>query len=237
MDARTPHSASSIAPGMAAGPLRPDRAGAAGRRGARRLPGRRLSGAARSGHRAGLGVRGVDRRDQFGDHRRQSAGAAARAAANLLGAHHRPQGLALHAGWRRLPQGPQPREHVHDDHAGPARLLQASRRQSVVQPRRRQDRDQLLRHQPVARDTARTGRLRSDQFAQGSFRGRRRQRAERKFPLLRQQERSDRPRTRDGERRAAAGAADGQDRHRPFLGRRHRFQHAAAASAGPGRQA
>ena len=48
---------------------------------------------------------------------------------------------------------------------------------------------------------------------------------------------NDRPRTRDGKRRAAAGAADGQDRHRSFLGWRHRFQHPAAASAGPGRQA
>ena len=45
-------------------PAGPGRARAAGRRCARRLPGRRLPGAARVGHRARLGDRHVDRRDQ-----------------------------------------------------------------------------------------------------------------------------------------------------------------------------
>ena len=60
------------------------------------------------------------------------------------------------------------REYVHDDHAGPARLLQAARGQSLVQPRRRQDRDQLLRHRAAARNIARTGRLRSHQSSSKS---------------------------------------------------------------------
>ncbi len=45
-----------------------------------------------------------------------------------------------------------------------------------------------------------------------------------------------RARTCDGVGRAAAGFPDGQDRHRLFLGWRHRIQHAAAASTGAGRQ-
>ena len=52
-------------------------AGAAGRRRARRLPGRRLPGAARGRHRARLGDRHLDRRDQRRADRRQRAGAAA----------------------------------------------------------------------------------------------------------------------------------------------------------------
>ena len=90
---------------------------------------------------------------------------------------------------------------------------------------------------PLRRDLAGAGRFRPDQFAKDPFRGRRGQRADRQLPVFRQQEGSDRPRACDGERRAAAGAADGEDRHRSFLGRRHRIQYAAAASARPGRPA
>ena len=88
MDARTSqpaHQTHQPPHGLAARTLRPRRAGAARRRRARRLSGRRLSGAARGRHRAGLGLRRLDRRDQLGDHRRQSAGAAARAAAASSG--------------------------------------------------------------------------------------------------------------------------------------------------------
>ena len=70
--------------------------------------------------------RRLDRRDQFRDHRRQSAGAAAGAAAHLLGAHHRPQGLALHAGRRHLPQGAQ-RHELADDHDAWASPASSSR--------------------------------------------------------------------------------------------------------------
>ena len=44
-------------------------------------------------------------------------------------------------------------------------------------------------------------------------------------------EEDDRTGARYGERRAAAGLADDEDRHGSFLGWRHRLQHAAAASA------
>ena len=57
--------------GSSADAARPGRAGAAGRRRARRLSGRRLSGAARSRHRAGLDHRHLDRRHQCRADRRQ----------------------------------------------------------------------------------------------------------------------------------------------------------------------
>ena len=65
----------------------PDRAGAAGGRSARRLPGRRLPGAPRSRHRARLGHRHLDRRDQCQNDRRQPAGESAGAPEGILGAH------------------------------------------------------------------------------------------------------------------------------------------------------
>ena len=65
----------------------PGGAGAAGRRCARRLPGRRLRGAARGGPRARLGDRHLDRRDQRRADRRQRAAGAPRAAARILAAH------------------------------------------------------------------------------------------------------------------------------------------------------
>jgi predicted acylesterase/phospholipase RssA len=52
-----------------------------------------------------LDLRRFDRRHQFRHHRRQPAGAPSRTAAGILGSDHRAQGLALHAGWRYLPQG------------------------------------------------------------------------------------------------------------------------------------
>ena len=163
MDARTPSSDPAIATGW-----RPDRCN----RVALVLQGGGALGAyqagvyqalARRGHGARLGMRRFDRRHQLGDHRRQSTGASSREAANFLGPHHGTQGLALHAGRRRLPEGAQPREFFHDDDVGPARLFQTPRRQSVVQSGRRQNRHQLLRHHTVARDAARAGRLRFDQ--------------------------------------------------------------------------
>ena len=88
------------------------------------------------------------------------------------------------------------------------------------------------------RDTlTRTRRFFADQRARQPLFRRRRQCAHRQLRLFRQRQGRDRARAHHGERRAAAGAADGQDRHRPFLGRRHRLQYAAAASARSGRQA
>ena len=176
--------------GLAAGPLRPDRAGAAGRRRARRLPGRRLPGAARSRHRAGLGVRRVDRRDQCGDHRRQSARAPAGAAARPSGsASPRARSGTTRRTATSSARRATPTSSFADDDAGPARLLQAARRQTRgSSPAGAHDRDQLLRHRAVARDAARTGRLLDlINDAQGPFLGRRGQRADRQFRLLRQQ--------------------------------------------------
>jgi len=62
--------------------------------------------------------------------------AASREASDLLGAHHARKVWHLHAGWRRLPQGPQSREFVHDDDAGQPRLLQAHDLNPCSVPRR-----------------------------------------------------------------------------------------------------
>ena len=218
MDARTPSSDPAIATGW-----RPDRCN----RVALVLQGGGALGAYQAGVYQALHEEGMEPdwvcgvsigAHQLGDHCRQSAGASPRAAANLLGPHHGTQGLALHAGRRRLSEGAQPREFFHDDDVGPAWLFQAPRGQSVVQPGRRQNRDQLLRHHTAARDAARAGRLRSDQRPQNAFRCRRRQCRHRQLPLLRQQEGGHRARTCDGERRAAAGASDGENRHRLISG-------------------
>ena len=65
--------------------IRMHRIAAAGRRRARRLPGRRLPGARRGRPSPRLGRRHLDRRDQCGAHRRQRAGNAGRASCALSG--------------------------------------------------------------------------------------------------------------------------------------------------------
>ena len=125
---------------LAAGALRPRRAGAAGRRRARRLPGRRLPGAARSRHRAGLGLGRLDRRHQFGDHRRQPA--ASSGCAQLRTFWER---ITERKIWHYTPDGDVFRKARNAAscwltmHAGPARLLRAAHRQPVVEPARRHD--------------------------------------------------------------------------------------------------
>ena len=91
--------------------------------------------------------------------------------------------------------------------------------------------------EPLRDTLTRTGGFLTHQRALNRFSRRRGQRPHRQFRVFRQRQGGDRARAHHGERRAAAGAADGQDRDGSFLGRRHRFQHAAAASAGSGRQA
>ena len=81
--------------------------------------------------------RRFDRRHQCRDHRRQSARAAAGAAASLLGAHHRSQDLALHARRRHLPQGAQCDQLLADHDAGPAGLLRAALARTLDEPGRR----------------------------------------------------------------------------------------------------
>ena len=220
------------APERPAAGVRSPRAGSAGRRGAGSLPGRRIPGAAGGWPGARLGVRRVDRCDQRGHHCRQTAG---KAAADLLGAHHPAPGVALHAGRRHLPQGAQRGQLVADRDVRAARLLRPPPDQPLAEPRRLDHRDQLLRQFAAARDAARTGRFFAHQRQADPAGGRCGQRPGRQLRLLRQHHRHDHARACDGERRPAAGAADGQDRHRPFLGRRHRLQHAAAAPARAGR--
>ena len=79
--------AAGTAPKDFSGPteFRTHRPPAAGRRRARRLSGRRLPGAGRGRSASRLGRRHLDRRHQFRPHRRQSAGAARRAPARILG--------------------------------------------------------------------------------------------------------------------------------------------------------
>ena len=143
--------------GLATGTLRPYCACPAGRRRARRLSGRCLSGDARGRGRAGLGVGRVHRRDQFGDHRRQSTQAPSAPAAGLLGSDHRAENLAIHARRRHFPQGAQRAQLLGHQRRRPAGLFLAALSQSVDEPHRRDHGDQLLRQRAAARHAAGAG--------------------------------------------------------------------------------
>ena len=238
MDARTPETdRQTIAARLAAGALRPRRAGAAGRRRARRLPGRRLPGAARGGPRAGLGVAAC--RSARSTQRIIAGNPPERRLERLrdvLGAHHR----AARSGTTRR--------------TATSSARRATRRSSMMtmmlgQPGFFKPHQIRPWFSPAGAATATsyydTAPLRETLLELVDFDlineqasallGRRGERADRQLRLFRQRQGDHRAGARHGERRAAAGAADGQDRHRSFLGRRHRLQHAAAASARPGR--
>ena len=162
---------------------------------------------------------------------------AARPAADVLGDDHRSQDLALHAGRRHLPQGAQRHELLDDDACmGQPGFFAPQLPNPWLSFAGAQTRDELLRHRAAARDPAGARRFLDAstsadvRFAVGAVNV-----LTGNFTYFDNAHRSDRARARHGERRAAAGAAHGQDRHRPFLGRRHRLQHAAAAPARPGR--
>ena len=237
MDARTPNSNDRCSDRLAARSLRPRRAGAAGRRRARRLSGRRLSGAARGRHRAELGLRRLDRRASI---RRSSPAIRRSAGSNGCG----------HSGSASPPARSGTTRRTATSIARRATSRARCMTTTLGQPGFFKPHDANPWLSPAGARTATsyydTAPLRETLLelvdfdlindTQDALRGRRRQRADRQFPLFRQHQGRDRARARDGERRAAAGAADGEDRHRPFLGRRHRLQHAAAASARPGGQ-
>ena len=218
--------------GIAAGPLRSDRTGSTGRRGAWRLSGRRLSSIAgsRPGARLGVGV-------SIGAHQCAIiAGNPPRrgcAPPRILGAHHRTQDLAFYAGRRRLP---------------PARNMTSSwmtimqgqpgffkpHQITLAQPRRRQTATSYYDSAPL-RETL----LELVDFALINEHGSRFSVGavnvlNGNFVYFDNRER-DQAGAYHGERRLAPGPADGQDRDRLFLGRRHRLQHAVAASARSGR--
>jgi Patatin-like phospholipase len=69
----------------------------------------------------------------------------------------------LHARRRRLPQGPQRRQLLDDDDAGPARLLHSTHAEPVAQPARCAERDELLRHRAASRHAGRPRRFLDDQ--------------------------------------------------------------------------
>ena len=108
------------------------------------------------------------------------------AAADVLGAHHRSQDLAVHARRRRVPQSAQCDELLA--HHGPraAGIFRAAFPQSVAEPRRRAKRDQLLRYRAVAGNADRAGGFFSDQRTLDALFGRRGQCAHRQFRLFRQ---------------------------------------------------
>src|ERR1700761_989734 len=149
--------------GLAAGRLRPCRAGAAGRRRLGRLSVWRLPGDARSRDRTGLGLRRLHRRHQFGNHRGQSAGTAAGAAENLLAAYYRPHGLGLYARWRHLPPGAQRNQRLLYDDVGSAGLFRTAQEQPLARLHRLEGRHQLLRECAPAGNPAGAGRFRSYQ--------------------------------------------------------------------------
>ena len=110
----------------------------AGRRRARRLPGRRLPGLARSRYRARLGDRRFDRRASM----RQSSPATrartgCRGCANSGSASPAARSGTIRRTATSYRQHAQRRQLEHDAVAGPARLLQAARHQCLDEPRRR----------------------------------------------------------------------------------------------------
>jgi Patatin-like phospholipase len=74
---------------------------------------------------------------KFGDHCGQLAKGPARSAPHILGAHHGPQDLALHARRRRVPQGAKCSELVDDHDARAPGVLLAAPSESLAQLHRR----------------------------------------------------------------------------------------------------
>ena len=142
------------------------RARPAGRRRARLLSGRRLSGAVPPRFRAGMGCRHFDRRHQRRDHRRQSAREAGRAAQGILGdgfvagaleSRHqgRPRALAVQRDQRRA-----------DRHLRRARLLHAALSAGAAVAAGQPAIAELLRHRAAAQDAGAAGRFRPHQRLQ-----------------------------------------------------------------------
>ena len=179
----------------------PDRPGAARRRRARRLPGRRLSRAARARHRAGLDHRHLDRRDQCQPDRRQSARKSPRSTKGILdpngvSAAVRRPGLDRIAGHDCLLEDAASR-HSGFLRAQPRRVPRHSRSAG----RRR---SRLLLHRTAGKDAARTGRLFTGQQMQAAAHRRRRPCAHQRDALFRQPRRRDRRQAHHGIGRVAA---------------------------------
>ena len=213
------------------------RAGPAGRRRARLLSGRRLSGAVPRRFRAGMGRRHLDRRHQRGDHRRQRAEKRVDAAEGILG-----DGLG--AGALESDRQGRPRAHrVQRNQRRPdrdlrrARLLHAALSAGAAVAAGQPAIAELLRHRAAAQDAGAAGRFRPHQRSEDPAQRRRGERHDGQFQIFRQfrvQEarQEDRPGAHHGVRRAAAGLSFDRNRRRALLGRRHRLQHAARLCAG-----
>ena len=211
------------------------RAGPAGRRRARLLSGRRLSGAVPLGFRTGMGRRHLDRRDQCRDHRRQRSRNARRSPQGILGDGvvpgvvesgdaGRPRALAVQRDQRRA-----------DRHLRRARLLHAAYAAGAAVAARQPAIAELLRHRAAEEDAGAAGRLRPHQRPEDPAQRRRGRRDLGQFQIFRQfrvQEarQEDRAGAHHGLRRAAAGLSVRRHRRRALLGRRHRLQHAARLS-------
>ena len=218
------------------------RPGAAGRRRARRIPGRGLSGARRSEPAPGLGLGHFRRCHQRSPDRGQRAAGAARQAARLLGAgqrapHSRPfQICRTMAAGRFEPRLPQsatrwqraPRRRPGLLHAEDAAALSLSARIDRGH--------QLVRYQAADRHAGEPRRLRSHQCGADALQRRRGQHPQRQLRLFRFDHAQDQARAHPGERRAAARVSSDRDRWRALLGRRARLQY-AAAMGGRGRHA
>ena len=216
----------------------------AGRRCARCLPGRCLRIAGRARPLARLGRGHLDRRDQRGADRRQSAGEACRAPARVLGRRvvvPVPGASAAGIGPGRRGRARRRQRDQRGDGDAVRRhgLLQAARPGGAVPAARHARRDQLLRHRAAQGDARKPRRFRPAQFRPRPLLGRRRRRDERQLPLLRHRRPPppDRRAPHHGERRLAPGLSADRDRRRLLLGWRHRLQHATAVRPRPARHA
>ena len=183
-----------------------------------------------------MDCRHLDRRRQCGDHRRQPAREAGRAAQGILGAGFLAGALASRDAGRPRPFPVQRDQRRPGRDLRRARLLHAADSSRTAVAERQPAGAELLRHYPAAQDPGAAGRFRHDQRSQVPAQRRRGERHDRQFQIFRQfrvQEAAeeDRAGTHHGVRRAAAGLSFDRNRRRTFLGRRHRLQHAARLCA------
>jgi len=203
---------------------------------ARRLPGGRLSGHARSRIRARLGVGRIDWRDQCGHHRRQSAQSPPASAARVLGTDHGSARI-----WPFTPDGDVFRKARNATSCwltmvnGQPGFVCPALSQSVAELHRRPKRHQLL---SIIRPCRRPCRKlvdfsllndRSVRFSVGAVNV-----LTGNFIYFDNADEQIEPAHVMASGALPPALPNGQDRNRSLLGRRHRIEHPAAAPARSG---
>ena len=211
--------------------------GAARRRRARRLSGRRLRGAGRgrcpipTGSPASRSARSIRR--SLPAMRRRARGEAAR----VLGRDHRDAGLGPRSAIRDArfargndARGVQPAERLGGDGARRQRAFSAAHARTLAAAARRSRRRAITTPASQARRSSAWSISTASMPARCAFPSARSMCARGNFVYFDTTTHRS-ARARDGERLAAAGLSRHRDRRRVLLGRRPRFQHAAAMGA------